>query len=131
MAGAISGSFKDRVFDAHQYMERQSRTQVTKSQVAREVTKVLQESGDLPNGKKIKQNVVTKWYDGVVPETLEKIAALAQVFGVRAGWLAFGEGEMRAGEGAEERRPRVTRAEVDRRKRMVDDAETGEDDRVG
>ncbi len=118
MAGAFSRSFKNRVFDAHQQMESRLRKQVSKSEVARRVTEILREWGDLPEGKDLKQNVVTKWYDGVVPETLEKIAALAQVYGVNPRSLAFGP----------ERRPRTTREDLEE---LTELADTIEDERAG
>lgn len=42
-------------------------------------------------GETLTQGAISRWYRGAVPP-LDTIEAIAAALGVRAGWLAFGEG---------------------------------------
>ena len=110
--------FRKAYRDLQDEMEESGTGRLTRTMIGRMLEKKL--------GKGRSANAVSEWWTGKsIPDTIP-IAALADVLGVSPGWLAFGEGEMRADGGLEEngpppglapdpRRPRVTPTDLDDR----------------
>ena len=130
LLAAIEG-FNERALEAWTDYVRRTGEKLSDTEIAKRMAKP-------PGEKPLASTSVGAWMEirgrGSEPRNLKTTAAFARVLGVRAGWLAFGEPPKGPTSVAipdpDQRRPRVTRAEVDRRKRKVEDAETGEKDQV-
>lgn len=77
-------TFQARMAKAWQVLEAKERRRLSNSEVSR----LLKER----YGIEVDPSTISKWKNyGVVPKTLETIAAFAELAGVNPGWLAFGE----------------------------------------
>jgi hypothetical protein len=75
--------FSDRLKRAKGMYLARTGEDMTQAELAEKVAKVV--------GRAYGQTAAGAWFRGVIPDTTT-IAALGLVYGVRAAWLAFGEG---------------------------------------
>ncbi len=106
-------AFRLRLFDLVSEWERAHHKRVSHKEIAAFIANQLEEEPVHPTQ-------ISRWINGRTLPEMHRIEPLANYFGATGAFLTQGD----------KRRPRVTRAEVDRRKRKVEDAETGEKDQV-
>lgn len=75
------------MFTAHKHLEVKLGRQVGQAELAEMIGKAAHEPP--PD-----QTTVGRWFKDTLPRSIATIAAIAKVYGVSAGWLTYGEGDM-------------------------------------
>lgn len=86
MQDVVRQGFKRRIFEAHHALELREGGRVSREEVGKRVGKALGVSA-------YPQSTVASWFSEILPPA-DVGAGIASVYGVTAGWLYFGEGQM-------------------------------------
>lgn len=82
-----NATFARRMFIAHKRLELRLGRDVSNGELAQLLGEQLRAAA--PN-----ETTVGRWFVDSMPRSHVTIAAIAKVYGVSAGWLTYGEGEM-------------------------------------